>query len=171
MIRAAVGTRAAWIVDPERDVVVTAGSDDEALRMARLLEAVGFRSLSGILGGGIAAWQQAGLETESIPAIDVPELADRLRRGAVELLDVRDDDEWEQGHVEGSVHIPYHDLRDGLPGEIRNGKPLAVACSVGNRSSIAVSLLKRAGVEGLIHVADGGVADLKEEGIPLVGGK
>jgi glyoxylase-like metal-dependent hydrolase (beta-lactamase superfamily II)/rhodanese-related sulfurtransferase len=171
MIRAAVGTRAAWIVDPESDVLVTAGSDDEALRMARLLEAVGFRSLRGILGGGVAAWQQAGLETESIPAIDVPELAERLRRGDVGLLDVRDDDEWEEGHVEGSVHIPYHDLRDGLPGEIRNGKPLAVACSVGNRSSIAVSLLRRAGVEGLIHVADGGVADLKEEGIPLVGGK
>jgi hydroxyacylglutathione hydrolase len=171
MIRAAVGTRAAWVVDPDRDVVVTAGSDDEALRMARLLEAVGFRGLRGILGGGVAAWQRAGLETESIPAIDVPELAERLRRGDVELLDVRDDDEWEEGHVEGSVHVPYHDLRDGLPGEIQNGRPLAVACSVGNRSSIAVSLLRRAGVEGLIHVADGGIADLKEEGIPLVEGK
>jgi rhodanese-related sulfurtransferase len=171
MIRAAVGTRAAWVVDPDSDVVVTAGSDDEALKMARLLEAVGFRGLRGILGGGVTSWQQAGLETESIPAIDIPELAERLRRGNVELLDVRDDDEWEEGHVEGSVHVPYHELREGLPSEIQNGRPLAVACSVGNRSSIAVSLLKRAGVEGLIHVTDGGVADLKEEGIPLVEGK
>jgi hydroxyacylglutathione hydrolase len=171
MARAAVGTRAAWIVDPESDVVVTAGADEEALKMARLLEAVGFRSLLGILGGGVEAWQQAGLVTESTPAIDIPELADRLRRGEVELLDVRDDDEWEEGHVEGSVHIPYHDLRNGLPGDIQNGKPLAVACSIGNRSSIAVSLLRRAGVEGVIHVAEGGVADLEEQGIPLVAGK
>jgi glyoxylase-like metal-dependent hydrolase (beta-lactamase superfamily II)/rhodanese-related sulfurtransferase len=171
MTRAAVGTRAAWIVDPESDVVMTAGTDDEALRMARLVEAVGFRSLLGILGGGVGAWEQAGLETESTLAIDVAELAERLRRGAVELLDVRDDDEWEEGHVEGSVHIPYHDLRDGLPDDIQSGKPLAVACSVGNRSSIAASLLKRAGVEDVIHVADGGVADLEEEGIPLVEGK
>jgi hydroxyacylglutathione hydrolase len=171
MMRAAVGTRAAWIVDPESDVLVTAWNDDEARKMARLLEAVGFRSLRGILSGGIAAWQEAGLESESTPAIDVSELAERLRRGDVELLDVRDDDEWEEGHVEGSVHIPYHDLRDGLPRDIQNGKPLAVACSVGNRSSIAVSLLRRAGVEGVIHVAEGGVADLEEEGIPLVEGK
>jgi hydroxyacylglutathione hydrolase len=69
------------------------------------------------------------------------------------------------------VHVPYHDLRDGLPGTVANGKPVAVACSIGNRSSIAASLLKRAGVEDVIHVADGGVADLEEEGIPLVEGK
>ena len=48
---------------------------------------------------------------------------------------------------------------------------MAVACSVGNRSSIAASLLQRSGLEDLIHVADGGVGDLKEEGIPLVKGK
>ena len=171
MARSAVGTRAAWIVDPETEVVVMAGTDDEARRMGRLLEAVGFRSLAGILAGGVDAWLDAGLETGSTPAIDVHELAAKLRRDDVSLLDVREDDEWEEGHVEGSVHVPYHDLRDGLPGTVANGKQLAVACSIGNRSSIAASLLKRAGVEDVIHVADGGVADLEEEGIPLVEGK
>jgi hydroxyacylglutathione hydrolase len=171
MARSAVGTRAAWIVDPESEVVVTAGTDDTARHAARLLEAVGFRSLPGILAGGVAAWQEAGLETASTPAIDVHELAERIRRDDVSLLDVREDDEWEEGHVQGSVHVPYHDLRDGLPGTVANGKQLAVACSVGNRSSIAASLLKRAGVQDVIHVADGGVADLEEEGIPLVEGK
>jgi hydroxyacylglutathione hydrolase len=169
--RSGVGTRAAWIVDPESEVVVTAGTDDEARRMARLLEAVGFRNLPGILAGGVAAWQDAGLETASTPAIDVHELAERIRRDDVSLLDVREDDEWEEGHVEGSVHVPYHDLRDGMKGRVGNGKTLAIACSVGNRSSIAASLLKRAGVKDVIHVADGGVADLEEEGIPLVEGK
>jgi rhodanese-related sulfurtransferase len=171
MARSAVGTRAAWIVDPETEVVVTAGTDDEARRMGRLLEAVGFRSLSGILAGGVDAWLDGGLETASTQAIDVHELAERIRVDNVSLLDVREDDEWEGGHVEGSVHIPYHDLRDGLPGRVANGKQLAVACSIGNRSSIAASLLKRAGVEDVIHVADGGVADLEGEGIPLVEGK
>jgi hydroxyacylglutathione hydrolase len=171
MARSAVGTRAAWIVDPETEVVVVAGTDDEARRMGRLLEAVGFRSLAGILAGGVDAWLDAGLETSSTPAIDVHELAAKLRRDDVSLLDVREDEEWEEGHVEGSVHVPYHDLRDGLPGTVANGKPVAVACSIGNRSSIAASLLKRAGVEDVIHVADGGVADLEEEGIPLVEGK
>jgi hydroxyacylglutathione hydrolase len=169
--RAAVGTRAAWVVDPESEVVVTAAGDEEARSFALLLEAVGFRRLAGFLPGGVAAWQQAGLETASTPAIDVHELAERLRRDEVSLLDVRDDDEWEEGHVADSVHVPYHDLGAGLPGGGSNGKPRAGACSVGNRSSIAASLLKRSGVEDVIHVAEGGVADLAGEGIPLVEGK
>jgi hydroxyacylglutathione hydrolase len=171
MIRSAVGTRAAWIVDPESDVLLAAGSDEEAARMGRLLEAVGFRQLRGLLAGGVAAWQDAGLELSSTPAIDVHELAERLKRGDVDLLDVREDDEWEEGHVEGSIHVPYHELRDGPPTEVGNGKPLAVVCSVGNRSSIAASLLQRSGVRDVIHVADGGIEDLRKEGIPLVEGK
>jgi hydroxyacylglutathione hydrolase len=170
MARAAVGTRAAWIIDAETDVVVAAPTDEEAKRMGRLLEAVGFRRLLGYLAGGVSAWQEAGLETGSTPAIDVQELAERLRGDEVALVDVREDDEWEEGHVAGSIHVPYHDLRDGAPRELLNGRQLAVACSVGNRSSIAASLLKRAGVENVVHVADGGIADLADEGIELVRG-
>ena len=169
MIRAAVGTRAAWVVEPESDVVVTAATDDEARRLARLLEAVGFRSMRGLLAGGTQAWLDAGLPTRTIAALDIPGLAARLRAGDVRLLDVRDDDEWREGHVEGSTHVPYYELRNGIPdGLARNGADLAIACSVGNRSSIAASLLARAGVENIVHVTDGGVADLADEGIELV---
>jgi rhodanese-related sulfurtransferase len=172
MVRAAVGTRAAWVVDPESEVVVTAASDEDARRLGRLLEAVGFRRIAGHAAGGISAWREAGFEIGSTPAIDVPGLAERLRAGDVRLLDVREQDEWEEGHVEGSLHVPYHELRDEIPAEVRaNGQPIAVACSIGNRSSIAASLLKRAGVDDLVHVSDGGVADLAGEGIELVKGE
>jgi hydroxyacylglutathione hydrolase len=169
MVRAAVGTRAAWVVDPESEVLVSAETDAEAVRMALLLEAVGFRGIAGLLAGGLAAWRTAGFPVEATVAIDIPELAARLRRDEVRLLDVRDQDEWEEGHVEGSRHVPYYDLGKGVPDDLENGdKPLAVACSVGNRSSIAVSLLRRAGVEDVVHVASGGVAELADEGIELV---
>jgi glyoxylase-like metal-dependent hydrolase (beta-lactamase superfamily II)/rhodanese-related sulfurtransferase len=169
MVRAAVGTRAAWVVDAESEVVVTAASDAEARRMGRLLEAVGFRRIAGVLAGGVEAWREAGLPVESTSAIDIPELAERLRRDEVRLLDVREDDEWDEGHVDGSLHVPYHGLVDGVPAELANGgRPLAVACSAGNRSSIAVSLLRRAGFDDVIHVAAGGIAELPEEGIELV---
>jgi glyoxylase-like metal-dependent hydrolase (beta-lactamase superfamily II)/rhodanese-related sulfurtransferase len=172
MIRSAVGTRAAWIADPESDVLVAASSDEEAARMGRLLEAVGFRQLRGLLVGGVSAWQDAGFDFSSTPAIDVHELAERWQRGDVDLLDVREDDEWEEGHVEGSIHVPYHELRNGVPASLRlTERECVVACSVGNRSSIAASLLQRSGVRDVIHVADGGVEDLRKEGIPLVEGK
>lgn len=171
MVKAAVGTRAAWVIDPGGDVVVLGAGDADAVELARRLEAVGFRSVRGYLAGGIAAWKAAGLDTDSTSAIDVPTLAERLEQGAVALLDVREDDEWREGHVAGSLHVPYHDLRNGAPREVaaaaREG-PLAVVCSAGNRSSIAASLLRRGGVENLIHVTDGGVADLAEHGVKLV---
>ena len=166
---AAVGTRAAWVIDPDADVVVSAGTDAEARKLARLLEVVGFRRIAGYLAGGVSAWRDARLELGATAAIDVPSLADRIRAGDVTLLDVREDDEWESGHVQGSLHVPYHDLRARIPTELRNGaKPLAVACSAGNRSSIAASLLKRAGVKNVVHVAGGGIADLAAEGVELV---
>jgi glyoxylase-like metal-dependent hydrolase (beta-lactamase superfamily II)/rhodanese-related sulfurtransferase len=172
MIKAAVGTRAAWVVDPESDVVVLAASDADALVMLRLLEAVGFRSLRGYLAGGVAAWRESGREIATTAAIDIPTLAARLEAGDVDLLDVREADEWREGHVPASLFVPYHELRDGPPEalERRDGRPLAVACSAGNRSSLAVSLLRRHGVDDLVHVADGGVAELAEHGIELVEG-
>ena len=165
-----VGTRAAWVVEPDADVVVLAAGDEEARRLARSLEAVGFRRLRGYLTGGIAAWQAAGLETDSTPVLDPRGLAERLEHGEVTLLDVREDDEWEDGHVAGSVHVPYHELRAGPPGDLPRDTPLAVACSAGNRSSLAASLLRRAGLATVVHVADGGIEDLEELGVELARG-
>ena len=170
--RRAVGTRTAWVVDLESAVIVTAATDEEARRLGRLLEAVGFLNLCGYPAGGLPAWRDAGLEIGTTEALAATDLAARLARDDVLLLDVRDDNEWEEGHVEGSLHVPYHALADGLPSELRDpAKPVAVACSTGNRSALAASLLKRAGVERVYHVADGGIADLRREGVELVRGE
>lgn len=171
-VKSGFGTRAAWVVEPEADVVMVAGSDDQAVRLGRLLEAVGFRSLSGFLAGAIGGWRSAGLEIGSTPAIDVATLAQRLRDEEVRLVDVREPDEWRDGHVRHSIHVPYYELRHAIPEEIRaEHRPLAVACSVGIRSSTAVSLLKRAGIENVEHVAAGGIKDLEDEGIKLEPGE
>ena len=171
MTKPGAGTRAAWVLDLDDELVVTAAGDAEAARLARLLEAVGFRRIQGFLAGGIGAWLGAGEEIQTTPAIDPAGLAAELRRQAVLLVDVREDDEWNEGHVEGSLHVPYHELRDGLLDELRDGgRRYAVACSGGNRSSLAASLLRRAGAGELEHVADGGVSDLADHGIVLSSG-
>ncbi|HEY6017344.1 MAG TPA: MBL fold metallo-hydrolase [Gaiellaceae bacterium] len=150
-----VGTRAAWVAGLDDEVLVT----DPA--MVRLLEAVGFRRV--LVAGTIPlAWP-----FETTPALDPAGLAERLRRDEVTLLDVREDGEWEEGHVAGSLHVPFHQLRDGPPGGL-DGKPVAVACSAGNRSALASSLLRRHGVEDVVHVVDGGVEDLADQGVELV---
>lgn len=170
MNQSGVGTRAAWMVDPESEVIVAAEGDDDARRMARMLEAVGFRHVRGYLEGGISAWRAARLNAQTTPALDIPGLAERLKKGEVVVLDVRSVEEWQAGHVEGAIHVPYQRLRGRVPDEVRNtdGRPLAVICGSGVRSALAASLLRRAGVNNVEHVADGGVPDLAGENIELV---
>lgn len=169
MNQSSVGTRAAWMVDSESEVITTAEGDADARRMVCMLEAIGFCHIRGYLTGGITAWRAAKLKVETTTVLDIPALAERLEKEEVVLLDVRDANEWESGHVEGSIHFPYWRLRDEVPDEIRNAeKPLAVACASGVRSTLAASFLKRAGVKNVQHVADGGVPDLKSEGVELV---
>jgi rhodanese-related sulfurtransferase len=55
MVESAVGTRAAWVIDAESEVVALAPSAGDARRLASLLEAVGYRWLRGYLLGGISA--------------------------------------------------------------------------------------------------------------------
>jgi glyoxylase-like metal-dependent hydrolase (beta-lactamase superfamily II)/rhodanese-related sulfurtransferase len=171
MNQSGVGTRAAWVVDADTEVIAVAEGDEDAQRMVRMLEAVGYRRLRGYLKGGITAWRAAKLEIETTPAIGVPALAERLKAEEVVLLDVRSPQEWQAGHVEGSLHVPYQQLREGVPDEVyanAESKTLAVACSGGIRSSVATSILKQAGIKNLEHVVDGGVPDLRSEGIELV---
>ncbi len=171
MNQTGVGTRAAWMVDSESEVIVAAEGDEEARRMARMLEAVGFRHVRGYLAGGISAWRASGLEAQTTPALDVPGLAERIKREEAVVLDVRSAEEWRTGHVEGSVHVPYQELRDSVPDELRSEeKPLAVVCGSGVRSALAASLLRRSGIDNVEHVADGGVPMLAEEGVDLAEG-
>jgi len=172
MVRAAVGSRAAAAADPDGLVVVTAASDEDARTMARRLEAVGFRRVIGILAGGVGAWEQAGLPLDTIESVPAAELAERLRRGEVVVLDVRDPDEWADGHVRGSIGIPYQELRSESVERLRaavNGTPVAVVCGAGNRSGLAASVLRRAGLSDVIHVRDD-VADLQAHGVELTRG-
>lgn len=171
MNQSGVGTRAAWMVDPESEVIVAADGDKNARSMARMLEAVGFRHIRGYLAGGLNAWRAGGLKAQTTIALDIPGVAEKLKNKEVVALDVRSAAEWKTGHVEGSIHVPYQQLRDDIPEELRTqDKPLAVVCGSGVRSALAASLLKRSGVEDVQHVADGGVPMLEKNGIELVKG-
>ena len=67
-----------------------------------------------------------------------PQLAD------YDLLDVRDPDEFADGHAPGARNIPLNTLRSML-GEISKNRPLAVYCAVGGRAHTAVRLLRQHG--------------------------
>ena len=66
-----------------------------------------------------------------------------LPRDDVAVLDVRRDDEWSIGHIEGAVHIPLEQLEGRMAHA--PDREVWVHCASGYRASIAASLLDRAG--------------------------
>jgi rhodanese-related sulfurtransferase len=124
-------------------------------------------NVGGLLAGGMTNWRQEGNEagrTERLPAAELPA---RMRADpGLQLLDVREREEWDEGHVPGSVWRAWHDI-DALPEGLDPDRPVAVACAAGRRSATAASLLKLHGVRDAIHVVDGGVPTLARLGVEL----
>jgi len=116
----------------------------------------------GYLEGGIDAWARE-YSVETVQTINVKELRERLNE--VTLIDVRRKSEWEEGHIAGAIHfeggrIPWENL------PFPQDKPLAIQCSSGNRSMIAISVLKRRGIHNVIQV-DGGITKWKLQGFDI----
>lgn len=116
------------------------------------------------LAGGMTSWREEKRATAGVRRLDVPGL--HAVAGEVQVLDVRERTEWVDGHIPGSVHIPYHDITT-IPGELHREAPVAVICSSGQRSAVAASLLLRAGARDVIHVADGGVGTWADHDWPI----
>ena len=112
----------------------------------------------------MTSWREEKRPTESVERIDVAALHERA--GDVQVVDVRERSEWDQGHIPGSVHAPYHDLHT-VPEGVDLAQPVAAICSSGQRSAVAASLLLRRGAEHVIHVADGGVGTWQRQGWPI----
>jgi glyoxylase-like metal-dependent hydrolase (beta-lactamase superfamily II)/rhodanese-related sulfurtransferase len=117
---------------------------------------IGYERVGGWLAGGVDAWAGAGRPLRDYPIVGIDELGEAGERGAV-VLDVRQEPEWREGAVPGSLRCFVGDLPwalHELPGETE----LWTVCASGQRASVAASLLDGAGIPVRL-VADGGVPD------------
>ena len=162
--RAGFGSKLAWLAEPGQRLVLVGRDDQDALAAAVLAGAVGLRAVAGYLDGGMTSWREERLPVDRVARMTVSELHDGWDR--VQVLDVRERDEWEDGHIPGSVHVPYHDLH-ALPQALDPERPIAAICGSGQRSAVAASLLKRLGARDVIHVVDGGVPHWRRAGWPV----
>ena len=97
------------------------------------------------------------------PEVTTSDLAAAIDGGA-EVLDVRNDDEWENGHVPGARHIPLDQL-EARGGELPKDQRIYVICAGGGRSMKAATALIGAGLDA-VNVA-GGTNKWIEEGRPI----
>jgi hydroxyacylglutathione hydrolase len=159
-------TKVARVVPSDVELIVVAASDGYELAAADLLASVGL-TVRGFLEGGMTAWRSEERPVKRVETIDPSGLAERLERGDdLLVLDVRDADEYEAGHIPGSIHIPYGALQERSD-ELPRDRPIAALCSGGKRSGLAVSILQREGFDPVIRVGQGGVGTWRDDGRPI----
>ncbi len=155
------------------NTIVIVSEDAEQVNESRMrLARVGIEKVAGYLHNGVIGWAEAGLELDSLPQItvtDLHELCDSEPE-TVAVLDVREAGERESGVIEGSHWIPLGKLELNLESEsdgLDRSKVIVVQCRSGYRSSIATSLLQRAGFSRVANLT-GGFDAWKAAGFPCV---
>ena len=95
-----------------------------------------------------------------------PELKEKLDSEDWTVLDVRSLEEYESGHIEGSINI-YTGLLARNLDKIPKDKPIAVICKSGTRSGFGCSILKKHGVDNIYNIM-GGMTSWSNAGYPKV---
>ncbi|RPK48158.1 MBL fold metallo-hydrolase [Streptomyces sp. ADI93-02] len=160
-----IATYLAWMIPWGKPVTLLAESAEQLAHAQRELVRVGIDRPAAAATGGPAAWLPAGQTPVSFPRSTFAGLAAQDSDGVV-VLDVRRDSERANGWIEGSVHIPVHELHGRLA-EVPQGT-VWVHCAGGMRAAIAASLLDAAG-RAVVAVDDGFDA-ATDAGLPLTTG-
>ncbi len=98
--------------------------------------------------------------------VPVEEVDASISRNTHTVLDVREPEEWEEGHIVEALHIPLGDLA-ARAGELPGDRPIYTVCRSGKRSITAVEILEAAGLPGAKSMA-GGMIAWHEAGKPMV---
>jgi hydroxyacylglutathione hydrolase len=151
------GQYASWagrLIGVDRDLVLVAEDAERVAESRMRLTRVGIDRVVGYLADGIAAWAREGLPFEQTPQITVEELAAMAAGDDVDVIDVRRENEWQEGHVPRARHKPLHRLAGALD-DVQPERPIAVYCKGGYRSTIGASLLQREGCKQVMNVIGG----------------
>lgn len=87
-----------------------------------------------------------------------------LDRGEVELIDVREQYEWDAGRIAGAKHIELERLA-GRAEELPRDRPIVFQCRLGARSAMATEAFRASGYEA--YNLTGGLNAWAESGLPL----
>jgi hydroxyacylglutathione hydrolase len=147
--------------------LIIAGEDPEHVRESQMrLARVGAENVVGYLADGVVGWIRNGFELDYIPQITVQDFVElrEQERDRIAVLDVRELGEVAGGVIENSRCIPLGKLKSRLA-ELDREKLLVVHCKGGYRSSIATSILRRAGFRDIANLT-GGFDAWKTAGLP-----
>lgn len=102
----------------------------------------------------IIGFSQNTAETNTLPLEVSVEEAYQMRENGAFVLDVRELNEWEDGHIPDATLIPLGQLESRM-GEVPEDQEVVIVCRSGNRSAQARDILKNAGFTNITSMAGG----------------
>jgi molybdopterin/thiamine biosynthesis adenylyltransferase/rhodanese-related sulfurtransferase len=82
------------------------------------------------------------------------------------FLDVREQNEWDDGHITGAIHAPRNNLESRIEDKVPDkSRPIVVYCGSGPRSAFATRTLEELGYESVVNL-NGGYNEWKRSGLP-----
>jgi hydroxyacylglutathione hydrolase len=152
-------TKAGFVLDPEQPVYLVSSTASEAIRAIEGLRSIAFFDIPGfVLGGG----------AETLEPVTTDELAYDMSEHRVLVIDVREPDEYADGHVPGSRNVPYRLLRGRSI--VPSGRPVVTICESGARAAVGASVLRSHGIDAR-PVAVGGMTEWRRADHPLETGE
>jgi len=102
-----------------------------------------------------------------ITEVDASRARDSISESGAAVVDVREREEWDEGHLPGAVHVPRGNLESRIEAAVPDkSRPVVLYCASGNRSAFAAKSLEELGYENVVSLA-GGFTDWKRNGLPF----
>ncbi len=168
-MNASLSNWAGWQLNYEQPILIVLDDPSQMETVSRRLVRIGQDKILGYIEGGISGWYRAGREVATLLQLSARDLRQKIAKGKVQLLDVREPHEFAGSHIKNAVNIRGGLLAKQLDA-LKPNQPVAVYCGGGNRSSVGASILQKHGFKEVYNVV-GGMRSWKAAKFPTEKGK
>ncbi|MDQ3856553.1 MAG: rhodanese-like domain-containing protein [Chloroflexota bacterium] len=105
-------------------------------------------------------------EQEPFDRIDAAHAQQMVDSGQARLIDVREPDEWEEGHAPQAEHVPLQTFLSAPSSHVQPEDSVVFICRSGQRSAVAAEMAAAVGVRKAYNL-EGGILDWQERGYPV----
>ncbi|HZW78289.1 MAG TPA: MBL fold metallo-hydrolase [Flavobacteriaceae bacterium] len=153
-----------WFVNYQEQFILIA-EDDKKEDLTRKLMRIGLDNILGFVHPGATIMMEGGMT--SFEQIDAENFKKKIKdQEDIQIVDVRAATEYEAGHIPGADHVFLGTLLENL-NKVDKDKEVIIHCQSGMRSTIAHSLLARAGFHNITNYT-GGMSEWKQLGNEVV---
>lgn len=155
-----------WIVTYDQRILLVTERKEDIETAKAYLYRLGFDNIGGYLCRSVKEWINHGKPMEHLGTLSAAMLRERLDHNEIILVDVREEREWDEGHVEGAERIYVGHLMGEANQRLPHDTPIATICGWGGRGGLGASILKKLGFDDVYNVL-GGMKAWKSLGYPL----